>query len=45
MIKIPKAVNVCDDKYVCWGKTEFSDFARDSEDVVFKMLNASQSMI
>ena len=39
MIKIPKAVNVCDDKYVCWGKTEFSDFARDSEDVVFKMLN------
>ena len=24
MIKIPKVVNVCDDKYVCWGK----DFGR-----------------
>ena len=39
MIKIPKVVNVCDDKYVCWGKTEFSNYAKDSDEVVFKLLN------
>ena len=39
MIKIPKVPNVCDDKYVCWGKTEFSNYAKDSDEVVFKLLN------
>ena len=39
MITIPKVPNVCDDKYVCWGKTEFSHYAKDSDEVVFKLLN------
>lgn len=39
MIKLSKVVNLCEDKYVGWGKTEFSDYAKDSDEVVFKLLN------
>ena len=36
MIKIPKTVNVCEDKYVCWGHTEFGN---ETEECLFKLLN------
>ena len=39
MIKIPKTVNVCEDKYVCWGRTEFAGFAKDADETIFKLLN------
>jgi polygalacturonase len=39
MLKIPKVINKCDDKYVCWAHTEWGQGTA-NDDVVFKLLNA-----
>lgn len=39
MIKIPKVKNDCEDTYVCWGHTEFAEYAKDSDDDIFRLLN------
>ena len=39
MIKTPKIINVCEDKYVCWGRTEFAEYAKDTEECIFKLLS------
>lgn len=39
MIKLSKVRNTCDDVYVCWGRTEFADFAKDTDEVIYKLLN------
>ncbi len=39
MIRIPKVKNTNDGLYVCWGRTEFGDFAKDTDEVIYKLLN------
>ena len=39
MLRIPKVKNSSGNYYVCWGRTEFGNFARDTEEVVYKLLN------
>lgn len=39
MIKIPQIVNICDGKFVCWAQTEFANFAKGSDETVFKLIN------
>ena len=39
MLKLPKIVNSDYDTYVCWAHTEYKAFAKNTNDVIFKLLN------
>lgn len=39
MLKIPKIKQTCEDTFVCLGKTEYADYARDTDEVVYKAKN------
>ena len=39
MLKLPKIVNSDSDTYVCWAHTEYKAFAKNTNDVIFKLLN------
>lgn len=44
MLKIQQTKTVCDDIFVCFGRTEFGKFAPDSDEVIFKALNDNFDM-
>ena len=39
MLKIQKIKQTCEDTFVCLGKTEYADYARDTDEVIYKAKN------